>query len=524
MNRIFKPLLVFSLVLAGISGRAANPNFEPPPWAGQPNTEFSEWDAFTSAFGAGNAPDVAGSTGNALLQQLTPGATLTGTLNIYNPAGASVFTVTDSFSQPVADVVFEATASGTQFDVDSVKLEFVEGGQIVSLATAREELLRVSGGFGDTVTSRWSWRLRGHNVDSLVIRCAATGPHCSLTVARLDVRFKPDASDLAQNEPEHDRWNYPFNATPGTRAVASTFVSGGETGFMRFGTFVVGFNTAAGIEAGRGEAAYEIVAARVTLMSSVNFSVTYDPSVDPAFSYLTNGHPQYVADTDAGRPLELFGTGFRNGFTPLTWTETTPYAPTGGDRSVYPVTWNAAGAEVDASMNVNYAAPYEALPFAAGVIAAATPGENIPLDTPVVFDLDLSQPGVRRYLQSALDVGRLFFMATSLHNGGQGVRTFPEYYTRDSLLGDAPKLELTVRLYDREDVITVSSAGNVPTAGAVRFPTLDGASYGIRWSNDLKSWQLVREPVLTSPETGVADWVDESATGAMRFYQVYQKP
>jgi len=516
--------LVTVLALGVAAARAANPNFEPPPWAGQLAAEVSEWDNFTSAFGAGNAPDVAGSNGDAVLQQTTPGATLTGTLNIYNPAGASGFTITDAFAAPVADVVFHATVSGTAIDVDSVKLVFMEGGESVSLGTVREELLRVSGGFGDTITSRWSWRLRGRNTDEFTIRFAATGAHCSLTAARLDVRFKPDATAATWEEPAHDRWNYPFNATPGTRSVASTFVSDSDEGLVRFGTFVLGFDTSTAVEAGRGAVAYEVVAARVTLMTSANFEVVYDPSADPAHSYLTNGHPQLIEDADAGRPLELFGAGFRDGFTPLTWTETAPYAPEGGERSVYPVTWDANGAELDASMNVNFAAPYEALPFAAGVIAGTTPGENVPHDTPVAFDLDLTEPGVLRYLQNALDLGRLFFTATSLHGGGQGVRTFPEYYTRDSLLGEAPKLELTVRLHEREEVITLSSLDAAPAGRALRFPVLEGADYGVRWSTDLKSWQLVREPVLTFPEAGVAEWVDDSAAGATKFYQVYLKP
>jgi hypothetical protein len=499
--------------------------FEPPHWAGETGTEHSEWDAFTTAFGEpGNSPDVVGSTGDANLRQLTPGATLTGTLNIYNPAGASTFAITDDFAQPAETIVFQATVSGTQLDTDSVKLEFEQGDSRVSLGAVREELQRVSGGFGDTVTSRWSWNLRGRDASSMTVKFTALGAHCSLTAARLDVRYKPEATPLTQAEPAHDRWGYPFNATPGTRAVASVFRSAAAEGLVRHGIFIFGYDTSTGIESGRGEAAYEILSAKVTLMTSSNFEVVYDPTADPVFTYLTNGHPQFVEDADAGRPIELFGAGFRNDFTPLTWTETAPYAPTGGERNVYPVTWDADGQELDASMNVNYAAPYEALPFATGVIAGANPGDNVPLETPVSFDLDLSQPGVTRYLQAGLNVGRLFFTATSLHSGGQGVRTFPEYYTRDSLLGEAPSLELSVRLYESQEVITVSSIITSSGTRTLRFPSSEAASYGIRWSTDLKNWHLVREPELTAPEAGVSKWVDGSEAGARKFYQVYLQP
>lgn len=499
--------------------------FEPPHWTGDAGTEFSEWDAFATAFGEpGNPPDVVGSTGDAVLRQLTPGATLTGTMNIYNPAGASTFTITDDFAQPPESIVFQATVSGTELDTDSVKLEFEQGGSLVSLSTVREELERVAGGFGDTVTSRWSWNLRGWDAASITVKFTALGAHCSLTAARLDVRYKPDAATLAQAEPAHDRWGYPFNATPGTRAVASVFRSAEEAGLLRHGIFIMGYDTSTGIESGRGEAAYEILSAKVTLTTSSNFEVVYDPTADPVFTYLTNGHPQFVEDADAGRPLELFGTGFRNDFTPLTWTETAPYAPTGGERTVYPVTWDTDGQELDASMNVNYAAPYEALPFATGEIAGVNPGENVPMETPVSFNLDLSQPGVVRYLQAGLNVGRLFFSATSLHSGGQGVRTFPEYYTRDSLLGEAPRLELSVRLYESQDVITVSSIITSSGTRTLRFPSSEGARYGIRWSTDLKNWHLVHEPELTTPEIGVSEWVDASEAGARKFYQVYLQP
>src|SRR5690606_25440795 len=129
------------------------------------------------------SPDVIGSTGDAILRQLTPGATLTGTMNIYNPAGASTFTITDDFAQPPESIVFQAMVSGTELDTDSVKLEFEQGGSLVSLGAVREELQRVSGGFGDTVTSRWSWNLRGRDAASITVKFTALGAHCSLTAA-----------------------------------------------------------------------------------------------------------------------------------------------------------------------------------------------------------------------------------------------------------------------------------------------------------------------------------------------------
>ncbi|GEM_PF-984356 len=521
MNKVF----VASVVLVGSGGFIFGQNFQPPNWAGEEGTEFSEWLNFSVPFGGPNTPDIVESTGDALLQQNIPGASITGSLNIYNPAGASEFVVADTFAQQPEIIIFEARVSGTQLDVDSVRLGVEQDEETVSLGTVREELGRVAGGFGDTVTSRWTWNLRGYDASSATIRFAATGAHCSFVAARLDVRYKPDASPVVQNAPVQDRWNYPFNATPGTRSVASVFRSIEEEGVVRHGSFVFGFDTSAALESGRGAAAYEIISAKVTLMTSSNFEVVYDPTVDSVYTYLTNGHPQYVEDADAGRPLELFGTGFRNGGTAATWAATDAYAPVDGERTVYPVTWDHSGNEVDASMNVNFAAPYEARPLAAGVFSGVTAGEYIPHDTAVEFDVDLSDAGVVKYLRNALNNGILYFTATGLHGGGQGVRTFPEYYTSDSLVGEGPKLELEVRLYGTQKTVTISSITPSVNSRTLRFPSEKGDQYGIRWSDDLKSFYLINDPVITTPESGVSEWVDsDPEAGSARFYQVYLKP
>jgi hypothetical protein len=329
---------------------------------------------------------------------------------------------------------------------------------------------------------------------------------------------------LTHPEPAQDRWGYPFNATPGVRRAASTFRSGDADGVVRHGIFIIGYDTSADIQTGLGTERYEIVSARLTLMTSSNFQVVYDPTDDSVYSYLPEDHPLWVEDTDAGRPLELFGAGFRNGETPLTWTEMVPYSPDEGERTVYPVTWDASGEVIDASMNVNIAAPYEARPFAVGQIDGAVAGDNLPWDAPVVFDVDLSQPGVVKYLQNALNMGALYFTATSLHGGGLGARSFPEYHTRDSLVGDPPKLEMTVRVLEAvtEPELMVSWIYQVGGSVFLRFPIVEGREYGIRWSTNLLNWELINDPVLTFPEPGIGQW-EHGVEGDYRFYQVFQK-
>ena len=80
--------------------------FDPPTWAEQDNAKHSEWLNFTSGFGdPGNNPDVEGSNAGGNIKQNTPGGTVTGTANIYNPAGASAFNLAFSSEDSLEQVV-----------------------------------------------------------------------------------------------------------------------------------------------------------------------------------------------------------------------------------------------------------------------------------------------------------------------------------------------------------------------------------------------------------------------------------
>ena len=72
-----RTLSIFAAGLAAC-GSLQSADFQPPHWAGQAGTEFSEWLNFSEAFQAPNNPDIAESTGDAILTQNTPGATITG--------------------------------------------------------------------------------------------------------------------------------------------------------------------------------------------------------------------------------------------------------------------------------------------------------------------------------------------------------------------------------------------------------------------------------------------------------------
>lgn len=240
------------------------------------------------------------------------------------------------------------------------------------------------------------------------------------------------------NAPALDRWNYPFNPTPGTRITASTF--GNEPGSPLFdnrdGQFIVGFNTAADIPAGLGAPQYQIVSCVVEITYANDFVVEYDPTVDPYTAFLPASDAEYVDDEDPGQPIEIYGTGFRNGFTLMNWNETTPYAPSGTDilapgvRTAYAVARNASGAWIDVSSSVRNR--FTPDPFAVGTIDGLKPGDFVPIGSAMRFELDCSRADVQEYLRTAINAGRLRLTVSSLTKVVQQGGSYPQFYCREN--------------------------------------------------------------------------------------------
>ena len=100
------------LVLAGLAGAAFDSDVVPP-FRGSAGTEFSGWEKMTVPFGGPNVPDdVASTSDDAMLTQNTPGAILTSTCNIYNPAGPSAFTISDTVPADLTQVWLQTRTSG----------------------------------------------------------------------------------------------------------------------------------------------------------------------------------------------------------------------------------------------------------------------------------------------------------------------------------------------------------------------------------------------------------------------------
>ena len=385
-------------------------------------------------------------------------------------------------------------------------------------------------------------------------------------------------------QPSLDRWMYPFNATPGTRPTAPVFGTLGDDAGVdsRHGQFLIGFDTGDQAPAGLGPANYLIRRARVTATINRDRSFHYDPTQDAFNTYDTN-HPAYTPDTDAGRPIELFGAGFRNGFTTATFPEDGPFGSSeAGGRNAYAAGYSTNGALVDVGNNVgktNASFPsFEVYPFGIGQAEGLAPGDLVPSGTTIRFELNLADPFVRRYLQEGCDAGRLRFTITGLHvSEFGGAPAWPDFFTRDSVLGTAPTLELEGTAVSGTDVDgdglpddweqfhfpSLASdagadpdldgqsnreeflAGTDPTVAdsflgitaierqgdgstVIRFRHAASRHYAIEYSGDLRSWSRVENPgLIFYSQPGVAAWRDDgSQTGGLmspRFYRVAAK-
>lgn len=280
------------------------------------------------------------------------------------------------------------------------------------------------------------------------------------------------ADQFQFNAPTLDRWMYPFNGTPGTRTAAPTFAAFGQTDFdERDGQFLIAFDTAsAGVTPGLAPSLYDVggLTLRLTVFGG---DFVYDPTQDAASSY---GPDATTVDADTGRPVELYGAGFRNsytavssmgpgGFSPPFFEENESFAPFPGKgvRSVFPVD-ELDGADVSNNLDsLNAGAGlFEVDPFAVGQTSLAA-GASVPAGTEMTFAPDLTDPEVVTYLQQGLSDGWLVFVVTSLHPATfGGPATYPIFSTQDAASG-APELDLDVTLVPEPSAVALLGLGAI---------------------------------------------------------------
>ena len=104
-----------------------------------------------------------------------------------------------------------------------------------------------------------------------------------LLVVALAVPAFAEQFDVLFDQPQLDRWMYPFNSSAGARATMSVFGSDREvpTQFdARDGQILLAFDTDLVIPSGGTAAGYRVTGAEVTLQVQNNLVFRYDPTPD----------------------------------------------------------------------------------------------------------------------------------------------------------------------------------------------------------------------------------------------------
>ncbi len=244
--------------------------------------------------------------------------------------------------------------------------------------------------------------------------------------------------DASWSTPNADRWNYGFNQSVGTRPEASIF---GYTGDLfefdeRDGQVVVRFDTSDLVPVGEGDSNYQIELIELEITLSQGLPSGLDTTQDDWRTYLPAGTPGAVPDTDVGRPIELYATGFRNGTTADTWTEQTDFSVVGpfgaGVRTAFAAELGPSGALIDVSNSItDQRTP---VPLAIGTSPGATPGDPVSEGATIRFSFDGTDPDVATWLGGELDSGRLTLSISSLVEAEQEGGDFVEFYMRENPL------------------------------------------------------------------------------------------
>jgi len=276
----------------------------------------------------------------------------------------------------------------------------------------------------------------------------------SVLVASAGLAASAHAFPIVYDPPDVDRWNYLFAATPGDRPTAPVFGAFATAGQFdeRDGQMLLIFDTFPEIPAGRPPSAYSILSAKVVLDRSPTNSWVYDSTYDGYRTYLAlenPSDPQALADTDAGRPMELYGVGYRlAGLDATTYDENgTAFGPAGlvaRTRYAYPND-NLASPTLfgDRDVSNNVLDRFDPTAFAVGIVPGATPGTTISGAGTVEMNLSLT-PSVRAYLQNRLAQGSVDLMVTSLEPAAQGgAAVYPVFLQKESGTG-AATLEIDV--------------------------------------------------------------------------------
>lgn len=315
-------------------------------------------------------------------------------------------------------------------------------------------------------------------------------PLLALASAVLAVGAAGGVSAAVPVEAAGDKYMYPFIedgplGSEGRRGSASAFGAYGGIDDPAFdfddrdAQFFLDFATAGIVPPARGAANYRVSSMTVTIVVENSDVFAYDPTFDLLGSYAGTS-----ADLDEGRPMELYGVGYRSGWTRATFSEDAPFQTESSNfgqpnwnrkRNAFALDFDANGLPRDVSNNVEER--FEVNPWAVAdspgyidlagdyVESPLSPGSPVPEGRVFRFRVDLTNPRIVAYLQESLHAGRLHLMVSSLFGTSQQSTDIPRFYTKDHDPGIGyylgPQLEAEVLLMPATSVSRISGGFRV---------------------------------------------------------------
>ena len=349
-------------------------------------------------------------------------------------------------------------------------------------------------------------------------------------------------------EPAGDKHMYPFiNDIPPNdrRPTASVFGAYGALDNIpgydfddRDAQFFLDFSTSSLVAPGQGASKYQVASLEIWVVVQNNGNFVFDSSVD---SLATYQNP--AADSDPGRPIEIYGVGYRGGFSRETFNQDSPFQTLAGVKNVrnaYAIDFGADGNPRDVTNNVEegFAPTPWAVADAPGfldfngnfVASPLSAGSPVPEGTVFRFRINLADPKVRGYVQEGLNAGRIHLMVSSLYNATQQSSDVPKFYTKDSSLHvPSEGIYLAPRLYAE---VTLASAGTLPipkvsvsrinpSGFRVSFETQAGYQYVVQSRDSLASGYWSARSTTITGNGGTQNFDDtETNLPASRFYRV----
>lgn len=311
-----------------------------------------------------------------------------------------------------------------------------------------------------------------------------------------------------------DKYMYPFiddSPTGGRRPTASVFGAYGSIDDPKYdfddrdAQFFLDFSTTSVVQAGKGAKNYRVLNLTVSIIVENDNIFLYDPTFDLLATYTGE-----TADADPSRPMELYGVGYRSGWTRSTFNEDSPFqsepsadgqANWNRKRNAFALDFDANGLPRDVSNNVEEL--FEVNPWAVAdspgyidfdgnyVESPLAAGSLVPEGRVFRFQVDLSNPHIVAYLQDSLNEGRLHLMVSSLYGTAQQSTDIPRFYTKDFNDPLSENYEPLIDYYLgpqlEAEVLLMPSTGVSRHGGTYRvsFDTVTGQNYQVEYRDSL---------------------------------------